>query len=51
MDDDLQVYVNGNLRFNDNNVTADCFSTIPLGPISDGDEIRVVAIDSFGVCH
>ena len=51
VDDDLQVYVNGNLTFNDNDGTVNCFSTIPLGPISDGDQIRVVATDSFGVCR
>ena len=51
VDDDLQVYVNGNLRFNDNSGTMDCFSTIPLGPINNGDQIRVVAIDSFGFCR
>ena len=51
MDDDLQVYVNGTLTFNDNDHDTNCFSTISLGPISNGDQIRVVAIDSVGVCR
>lgn len=46
VDDDLDVYVNGALVFSDNDEYAQQLPPIPLGPLSAGDTIRVVASNS-----
>lgn len=51
VDDDIQVYVNGAAKFIDNDVFAECWTPIPVGPVNNGDQLRVAAIDSFGGCH
>jgi hypothetical protein len=43
--------VNGAPRFIDSSGLADCFPPISVGPVTNGDQLRVAAIDSFGGCH
>jgi hypothetical protein len=50
VDDGIHVYLNGNLVLEHTGTTT-CFSDpVPLGPIADGGQIRVVANNSFDTC-
>ncbi len=46
VDDDVEVFVNGESVFVDNNHNATDISPIALGPLSGGDTVRVVASDT-----
>jgi hypothetical protein len=51
VDDDIQVYLNGAPIFIDDDHFAQCWPPISVGLVNNGDQLRVAAIDSFGVCH
>ena len=46
VDDDLQIFVNGTSVFVDDDEFASAHPPISVGPVSNGDQIRVVASDS-----
>jgi hypothetical protein len=50
VDDDLTVYLNGNSIFTENDIHQDCDGPIPF-TAAKGDQLRITAVDSFGVCH
>jgi hypothetical protein len=51
VDDDLEVQLNGTTVFDDNSGVAECHPPISLGSVNNGDQVRVIAVDTFGVCH
>jgi hypothetical protein len=51
VDDDLEVQLNGTTVFDDNSGVAECHQPISLGSVNNGDQLRVIAVDTFGVCH
>lgn len=50
VDDDITIYLNGSILFEDKNIATDAFPPLNF-QAKPGDTLRIVATDSAGTCH
>lgn len=50
VDDDVTIYLNGEILFEDKNIATDAFAPLKFHAKT-GDTLRIVATDSAGTCH